>query len=726
MHHLAEPSTSIASLRHIDDHAAFARLPQSVQSDVLVKLGWMIRLENAGHGAKGGIVEAAADALDVSATAINRYLRRFRKRGWKGLIDKRSRGVGAKGLPVRFQEHVRGLYDTHSRTDDGAEVHKTLVADWHLWRATQDPQHAIPGYAVPPKPDPKTRLPHGWSLENIRRLCPPEYQRSRGKQGNKAASKHLPSVLTTRIGSAFLARICFDDQQYDNMLADGVLALSGITEASRPVGFNAIDFATAFHFPHHLRLLYKDTEEDRKKTLTSEEFTWVVVNLLLTEGYRTDDLGTELIFEWKTANAWANKQFSTLNGFSRFEDAVKAVTQGKCWVSRSGKFDKPMFADMYFRPQVSGNFKFKTWIESAFRLVRTMMQALPGPTGRHFELAPEELHGIQKRERQLLTAIADHLSPRHAAMIRHQLLSFQEFAELVSAVYRAINARTDHHLEGWPQLGYTRQIWRSRPESDLWFERHELPEDEIERSMILRRLNANPDELTRELYLSPEQAAAMGRRDPAIRKFQHEWIPLVIPREWSKTVTVGKDHCVTLPNPLWPTTKEQYVARLKTRTGHETLQAGTKLVCYPNPINPDELAVCHPDGGFLGVLHRVVRAAAHDTAAKLAQLEVRAQVERDLSTPLHLRLGGIAEQRTERERHNQRILDGKPVLPEEIAQARHEAGVKGRKTAAENRNKQRGETRDWDAWTPPTSDDFADADDLLGSLPDETPLPDSL
>lgn len=716
-------TTEICAIRAIDDHSGFARLPRSVQSDVLMKLGWMLRIDSAEHRHKGQIVQAAAMALDVSPTAVNRYLGRFRRRGWRGLVDERRRGVGAKGLPVRFQEFVRGLYDTHSRDDDGAEVHRSLVSQWHLWTATLDPSYAIPGYDAPPPADPKTRLPHGWSRENIRRLRPSDYQRSRSKRGLKEASKHLPSILTTRVGSAFLSRILFDDQQYDEMIADGVLALSGITESARPVGFNALDFATAFHFPHHLRLLYRDTEEDRNKTLTQKEFTWMVINLLLTEGYRDDEHGTELIFEHKTANAWRNKQLSTLNGWNSFDDAVNAITQGKVFVSRSGKFDQPIFADMYFRPKATGNFRYKTWIESAFRLVRTYAQALPGPTGRHFELAPEELYGIQKREAQLLKAIGTTLSPRHASLIRHQLLSFQEFAEVISAVYRSINARTDHQLEGWRQMGWTRQVWRSRPDSDMWFDREELPQDEVERTMILRRLSANPEELTREMFLSPEQAATISRRDPAIRKFRHEWIPLVIPREWAVTKRVNKHHVVEVEHPLWAGTSEQYVARLKTRTGHETLSAGTELLCYPNPINPDELVVCHPDGSYLGILYRTVRAAAFDTAAKLEQLEVRAQVERDLSVPLRHRLAGIAEERKAREAHNDRVLKGAPVTPEEIAEARREAGLKGAKTAAENRLKGQGETRDWDT-VPVAGADIPGTPDPFADLPDDDHLPD--
>ena len=43
------------------------------------------------------------------------------------------------------------------------------------------------------------------------------------------------------------------------------------------------------------------------------------------------------------------------------------------------------------------------------------------------------------------------------------------------------------------------------------------------------------------------------------------------------------------------------------------------------------------------------------------------------------------------------MKDGKPVLPEEIAEARTEAGHKGRCTAASNRLQRRGKGVDWDA-----------------------------
>jgi hypothetical protein len=61
------------------------------------------------------------------------------------------------------------------------------------------------------------------------------------------------------------------------------------------------------------------------------------------------------------------------------------------------------------------------------------------------------------------------------------------------------------------------------------------------------------------------------------------------------------------------------------------------------------------------------------------------------------------------------------VLPEEIAEARHEAGVKGQRTAAANRLQARGTDIDWDAEPAPdtTVDPFA-------GLPDDHDFPASI
>ncbi|NQX01364.1 hypothetical protein HQ447_11960, partial [bacterium] len=109
---------------------------------------------------------------------------------------------------------------------------------------------------------------------------------------------------------------------------------------------------------------------------------------------------------------------------------------------------------------------------------------------------------------------------------------------------------------------------------------------------------------------------------------------------------------------------------------------GTKLLCYLNPYAPDRLVICGEDGAFIGTLQEKSRADWLDQDAILEQLKERAELKADLDTGVRPHLEGLMSDRAEMKRNNQRLADGKPVLPEELAAARAESargGVRTRK-----------------------------------------------
>lgn len=647
------------------DLEEFVGLPDLVQADVLRKIGWISRHQLAPHRGKGAIVKAAATALGVEAGSVNRYIDRYNKRGWRGLYDERAKGLGAKGLHPLFKSYVEGLFDAHQRdNDDGREVWRKIVDRWESWRRKGDASYAIPGYTSPPPPMPGTGLPAGWSYDNIYRLRPKAPARAMAKHGAKAASLHLPPVLTTRIGSAVLSRVLFDDQDLDNLLADGTLAIAGITQAQRPVSFNCLDFYTASHLDHHLRAMAKDPDTQRNKTLTGQEFVWFVIKFLQTWGYRTDALGTELIFEHGTANAWKNKSLFTFQGHSSFEDAVNVITGGHVFVNRSGKFEGPLFADMCFRAQSSGNFKFKTWLESAFRLLRTWMQALPGPTGSHQRLnGKDELYGIKLAEKELLTAISEVVDPLTQELLarsfEHELLDLQSFHALVNAVYRGVNARTQHMLEGWGQCGFTIPLWRPNERSENWFTREELDAmDPEERTMMLRRINANRDLLTKVDKLPPVEALGMelARDRQHIAKLQDPMVGLLLPRPWAINTKVGSNHCFTLQNPLWPDTRDTYVCSWDERGRQVTLDIGQPLQIFANPFFDGRAQVHAADGSYITTLYPTVKAEPFNPEKALEQLKVRASVKSGHEAHLRARMADIGESRQKAREINRDLL----------------------------------------------------------------------
>jgi hypothetical protein len=656
---------SISVIRLIDDYPSYCSLPDRVQSDVMSKLRWIHALLNAGRGEKKLIVRQAARDLKSSPGAVNRYLKWFKDHGWKGLIDERHAGVGSKGLPPQFKSYVAGIFDAHQRdNDDAMEVWRKVIDDWNLWRETGDPNKAIPGYAICPDALPATGYPYGWSYDNIRRCKPKPAERALAKHGKKSAAAFLPSVLTTRVGSAVLARLLFDDQDYDNMLTDGFLAIAGIDTVTRPVSFNCVDFLTARHLDHHLRLLYKDAA-GTNKSLTQQEYVWFVIKQAQETGWRTDQHGTEFIFEHGTANSWKNKDLTSFGGHHSFEDALHAISNGKAFVNRSGKFEGPVFAGMCFRAQATGNFKFKTWIESAFRLLRTYMQALPGPIGSHQRInGKDELYGIKLADNAILTAIKtcpdSEMQEFLVENFRREMLDLQTFSHLINSVYRAINFATGHKLEGWNRCGFTANFWRVNENSTHWFAESELAEmypDPEERQMILRKINARRDVLTKIEPISREAAyqIEMKRDAHLIFRLPDPMVGLLLPREWAKPVTVGANHCFHLPNPLWPDTMDQYVASWNHKDRMITLDGGTSLLVYHNPFFDGRAQIHSLDGSYITTLWPTVRAEIFNAQRTLEQLKQRAKMSSAQQAHFRARMDGIAANRTAAAAHNREV-----------------------------------------------------------------------
>jgi hypothetical protein len=709
------------------DLAEFTAMTDSAQSIVLARIGWIHRIKTARRGTKNAIAKAAAATLGVAPSAVHRYLGDYKRQGWRGLRDERMSGLGAKGLSPLFKSFIAGLFDAHQRDhDDAAEVHRKLIDRWNTWRQTGDSTFAVPGYTSPPSAEPSTGAPHGWSYDNILRLRPKAPARALAKHGAKSAAAHLPPVLTTRVGSAVHSRRLYDDQDLDNLLADGHLAISGLADTMRPVSFNSLDFYTAAHLSHHLRAIAKDPETSKNKTLTGMEFVWFVIRDLQTWGYRTDDLGTELIFEHGTANTWRNKDLNTFQGHASFEDAINAITGGKCFVNRSGKFEGPMFAELCFKPQGTGNFKFKTWLESAFRLLRTYMQSLPGQIGSHQRInGKDELYGIKLEERKLLKAISEVVDPQTqvllAASLEHELLDLQTFHDLVNAVYRAVNARTNHVLEGWHQCRFTTALWRLSETSEIWFTQDELPADPEERRYLLKRINGNRDQLTKIDRLPPVEALAIEtRRDAAhIAKLPDHVVGLVLPRQWAQLKKIGKQHCFTLANPLWPDTQDTYVASWDERGAQVTLDIGKELLVYHNPFHDGRAQVHDINGAYITTLYPTVRAEPFSPEKTLIQLQTRSAVQSGHEAHLRARMADIGTDRQEKRQINRDLL-------QLTREDRHRAGQ--RKTAAAPAPaaavyQPHGEATDWDNYQPELCDAPAD---FYGDLPDETPLDPSL
>lgn len=703
------PISELGAWKKISDYEAFSRLKSRIQKRIMLRIDWILRIEAAPHGEKEKAKEKAAADLKVSLPTINRMKREFLAGGWQALCDERGKNVQPK--PEAFRAFIRQLHLQCQRSTTGREVHRMLVERWRLWQRSGDAKHAIPGYEVPPPAGPKG-YPVGWSEDSLLRLRPDPYALSVARQGAKSAAGFLPSVLKTRVGMRFGQVVFFDDQDYDLKVAAPGMSQRAI----RPQGFNCLDYLSGCFMDYEIRLRWWDKESDQYRTLTQADFTWFVISYLQKHGYRRDGSGTTFVFEHGTATGFNNRNLATFGGYTNFDHALAAVSHGCIRVDRSGLFNQPAFAGLLFRPQSSGNPNFKAPLESMFNLVRNRMAALPGATGRNRDLKPAEQYGEDLYTGQLLK-LWENLDERHKKIIRYPMLTVEEFGEAARTVYQAINARTEHGLEGWEKLGFVAPQFRFTPdERSPWLSRDEvanLPEQA--RTALLA--NTEIPGHVRPWRLSPAEVAKQCASE--LTKLPDHMIPLLIPMQWARPATVKSDRTISIKDQLLGPEALNYVCRIEEANGARVLKPGTKLLCFLNPFNTSRLVICQEDGAFLGTLHEVPRAGWLDQDAILDQLKARAEMTADLDTSVRPHLAGLMAERAEMKRVNGRLANGQPVLPEEVAKARAESAREGVRTRKIN---QIAEAMGSDALDPSSLLNQDDAEDLQESCT-ATPQP---
>lgn len=665
---------SLKALKQIDNHESFTRLHPTMQDKVTERIDWVLRIQDAAWGEKGELVKKAAEELNVSVPTVGRFVRNHKKRGWQALCD--GRGTGTAKVPDGFRDFVIQMHLQCQRSTTGREVQRMIVERWHKWKRTGNKKYAIPGYQSPPPAGPKG-YPAGWSEDNILRFRPDEHALSLVRQGSKSAANFLPSILKTRVGTRFGQVVFFDDQDYDVKVV-----ARGLSQRSlRPQGFNCLDYLSGCFMHQAIRLRWWDTEKEQYRTLTQADFTWFVISYLQKHGYRSDDEGTTFVFEHGTATGYNNQSLSTLGGYHNFDEALAAVTYGCIRVERSGLFNQPAFSGLLFRPQSSGNPNFKAPLESMFNLVRNRMAALPGATGRNRDLKPAEQYGQDQYTAQMLK-LWERLGDRHKELIRFPLMTAEEFGDVATTVYQAINARTDHGLEGWEKCGFVAPQLRFTPDDrSPWMSRNEVAKlpDNMREVMLS---NAEVPGHSRPWKLSPADVAAQFAGE--LTKLPDHVIPLLIPMEWARPATVKDDRTISIKDQLLGAEAFTYVCRIEDRDGARVLKPGTKLLCYLNPYATERLVICKEDGSYLGTIRQQSRAGWMDQDAILEQLKERSELKADMDTAVRPHLEGLMRDRAEMKRANQRLADGKPVLPDELAEARSESARNGVRTRKAN------------------------------------------
>jgi hypothetical protein len=670
----AAPDAPLTSDHPIHD-ADFALEAPGSREHILRWWNIMLEIEQAPQRKRVFAMIFARTAIPVK-TLHRVYYGTPAKRGWKEsrdwrvLADRRKYpDLADSNLPAAFITWLKNLHESHQRDTSFRQTYRALMAALELWeRNPHNAELAIPGYDAPPKRNPFKGYPAGWSDDNLRRRCrSTTYEKAVRRQGPKAASKFLPSIRTTRVDLEFGEVIYFDDEQ-----EDVYVNLTGINQReTRPFAFNALEALSGNLFETGEKPGIIDGESVRQ--LDQLDFFWFVMLVLTKHGYNAQR-GTTCI--WELGLSTVDKRDPRVHD-DHFNNLLLKATGGKVNVDTSGRFGRPEFKAMLFGGQPSGNFKFKSPIESAFNLLRNYQGALMAPTGRNVEMAPEESYGMLAENRRILKLI-DQLPIEAFMRLKRPVLEWEDYKRFRHLVLAAINNRRDHDLEGWLKLGFTGARYRLGNDKP-WI-------DELDYLRLPENDRALYDGVVRQpgnceiFKLSPAEVFAMRRRQ--LTKLPMRMIPILAPERAWEDVAVRQSLEMVIERKSadhWLDSDELvFHGKVRTPHGYEVhLERGKTYKRLLNIFDPSQMWIAEREGSrkgaFIGVATRVQPSCKTDYEAILRQLGERGHVKAAESVEVHARMASEAERRVAAREFNRKIANGEPATAGEVRERKSHA-----------------------------------------------------
>ena len=573
------PSRAMTIELSPDDYAELAALRPEVRDDVR---RWIAALGKVVPPI-GASLASLASAMGVSPRTARRKWDSAAMHGWRGLVDRAMEpSLRTGGIAPETIEHFRKLVALNQR--------KTLPAYRLLVRQFLSGE-PIPGVA----PDVSRKcLPPGWSRTNLVRHAPTKFEITALRIGRSAARSLGPLVYTTRrelwVGSHYL---------FDDMVHDHFVNVLDSKKTGRPLEFHGLDLFSACKFAWGMRVRTENEITGRMEGLREENMRSLLAVVFSRDGYHAER-GTELVVEHGTAAVRED-----------LERLLFDLSRGKITVRRSGIEGDPAHVGQY-AGRSKGNFRFKAALESLGNLIHNEMGFLAAQTGLSVDRRPEEIHGLLRHNDALLDAFAALAvdRPQLAAALRFPVLSDRQFHEIAMEVYRRINSRTDHNLEGWD-------------------------------------LMVRPDErdLTRVRRMSPMEVWMAGRGQ--LTRLRAEHVALMLYRDCAVERTVAGGE-ITL--------RDSDIGSDEFRFDASSYRDGEKYQVVCNSFDPDRAYLFDARRRFVGAIPRRIRVSRADDEAVRREMGHVNKVLAERLAPVAALGREIAQQRIADARHNAEVL----------------------------------------------------------------------
>lgn len=628
---------------------------------------------------------------------------------WTVLVDKRQsrvhRAATAMARQPLFMAELAKLVEEHQRNNTAA-----FRALRRRWAARQ---HAVPGYETWPG---WPKIPAGWTDGNLGKILKEATNAARLRSLRVGTSSKtntfLPTVLTTRTNLWQGAVIQLDDVWHTNFVT-----LGKKREVVRVLELGALDLFSAcrFHFGAKPR---RKRDTGSWETIGGSDMRMFLAGMFHRTGYSPN--GTMLMSEHNTAKV--------------SEDIARILydsTRGMIRVDYQPIEGKQAALSGYWSGTEGGNFRAKACLESTHSLMHNDLASLSMQTGHvsHGLQGPVTTARIASYIQRIVKTVLEKV-PHREHLLRLPALDFhtQFYPFLVDYYQFGLNGRHDHDLEGWEMLGHVVNQYTTIPGSEQFFDEEtflKLPTPS--QTAIRHAAAADPASWSRRHKLSPMD---VWSRRPKFNPIPAVVLCDILGGDLAREVTARRgflefsDQEIACDPLIY---QARYVSG--PHAGRE-IPHGEKIKMFVLPFDDTTALVVDAKQRYLGevpLYRRVtpINPDAFGSDAPFAERpEIRSDALRRAAGEKHARTADILEpsrilhaDRVQEARdlreHNKRLVSGQAVTPEEIHDARSAAGQQGQRTAAANRQQQRGNAIDWDAVPLPTRPSAPSAFDSL-------------
>lgn len=546
-----------------------------------------------------------------STATLYRKARAFKHLGVRALADRRGKANPClRDKNPQFVRFFRNLVLQNQRSATAAVRDLFLrlrsgeeIPGYGAWQAIWQAEH--PGSEVPevcPYAE-GVLLPKGWSLSNLLKYKPSKWALTATRTGTLAASNLLPMVPRTRAGLKRGQIVEVDDMWHD------VKVRFGNNPAERCIELALLDVATGYRVG--LLKPIRRREDGTRETVLSRMMPYLLGYWIVVLGYAPE--GALLCGEHNTASL-----------SKRLEEALDIATQGKVRFAAGGLLSHPL-AHGLWEGKPRGNFRFKARLEGSHALLHSALGSVSGQVGYTRDNAPENLYAKDKAEAALLRAcekLAER-DPELPSRLAWPYIPYEDYSKLVATALEAINARTEHALEGWKEQGFITGAWRLG-EREPWRDMAELEGFEPALAeAVMAQLQSNP-RLTKVRRLSPAEAWRKRERD--VIRAPRSAMPLILGEELAMHATCSerlelrvKDPAICLEGTVPGVVQD-------VRGRDVLLERGQAYSVWINPLEPS-LAYVAKDERFVGTATLLQATHQDDLEGVTENLKIRAKAQ---------------------------------------------------------------------------------------------------